>query len=123
VRTGLLDPLLTERLEVDASIDVDVFNPTPFDLDLRDLALDVRHRGETLATPIFGGLTVPAGARRRERVTLKVPVSLSTLGRGLALFEPGWEIRLRLRVLPGTELPLTLLRPPVDTSDRPADAR
>ncbi len=123
VRTGLLDPLLTERVDVDASIEVDVFNPTPFDLDLRHLALDIRHRGETLATPTFGGLTVPAGARRRERVTLKIPVALSTLGRGLALFEPGWEVRLRLRVLPGTELPLTLLRPPVDTSGRPADAR
>lgn len=123
VRTGLLDPFLTERLDVDASLEVDVFNPTPFDLDLRHLALDVRHQGQTLAAPTFGGLTVPAGTRRRERVTLKIPVALSTLGRGLALFEPGWEVRLRLRVLPGTELPMTLLRPPVDTSGRPADPR
>ena len=118
VRTALLDPMLTKRLEVEASIEVAVTNPTPFDLVLRDLAIDIRHQGKTVATPEFGGLVVPAGERRRERLALRLPVELSTLANGLALFEPGWEIRLRLRVLPGTELPIFLLRPPVPSRAR-----
>lgn len=111
VRTGLLDAFATERLHLDASIEVDVRNPTPFDLEIHDLTFDVRHQGEPVAAPRLTGVRVPAGETRRQRLALTLPVALSTLGKGLALLDPGWAVTLELEVLPGTSVPLRIVKP------------
>ena len=110
VRTSLLDPIVTGQVHVAASVEMDVRNPTPFDLDLKALRLEIRHQDDLLAEPSLSGLVVPSGERRRHRVELKLPLETATLAKGFDLLDPGWTIRLRLSVLPGTELPLDLLR-------------
>ncbi len=111
VKTGLLDAFAADRVQLDASIEVDVRNPTPFDLEIHDLTFDVRHQGEPVAAPRLTGVRVPAGETRRQRLSLALPIALKTLGKGLGLLDPGWAVTLQLEVLPGTSVPLRLVKP------------
>ncbi len=115
VDAGVLDALLTGTVQVTARLDVDVQNPTPYDVDLHAVTVEVLHAGDTIAAPPVGDLVVPAGTVRRQHLSLTLPVGASHLP-GWAdlahladLADTDWALRVRLAFLPLSEIAVDVL--------------
>lgn len=108
-RPSLLD-LLADEVELGLHVDVDIENPTSFDVDLEDNRLEIRHRGELVATTSLAPVSVPAKQSRRQTIAFSMKVSPSMIKKGRELFDASaWKMALYLEVAPGFEFPVYLL--------------
>ena len=102
--------LLDDEVEIAVHIDVSISNPTSFDVAIEDNRLEVRHRGDQVATTSLAPLKVPAKETRRQTIEFRMKVTPSMLRKGRELFDASaWKMALYLEVAPGFEFPIYLL--------------
>jgi hypothetical protein len=104
-----LGALLDGRVDVAVRFDVEVRNPTPFDVVFEDNRLELRHAGTLVATAALTPMTVPAGGVTRQPVGTRLELEASSLLEGRRLLDDRWNATLFVRVAPDVELPVYLL--------------
>jgi hypothetical protein len=93
--------------------DVEVENPTRFDVAIERNRLEAQHDGALVARTSLAPVAVPAGQTRVVHLALPIQLDGSLLSRGRALLDPArWSITLYLAVLPDFELPIYLVKGP-----------
>jgi hypothetical protein len=111
-------PDLTEAWKLRAvrlglSFDVEIENPTDFDVEIEDNRLEASFDGRVVARTRVTPLAVPAHQKRTPHVEIPVALDLSVLSRGRELLDGNrWAATLFLRVTPDFELPVYLLSSP-----------
>ncbi|MBT8493047.1 MAG: hypothetical protein KJO07_08310 [Deltaproteobacteria bacterium] len=107
-RPGIMD-LLDDELEISLHIDVDIENPTKFDVAIEDNRLEIRNKGDLVATTKLAPLAVPAGEKRRQTIEFAMKVTPSMVRKGRELLDKdNWKMVLYLEVAPGFEFPIYL---------------
>jgi len=102
---------LTE-LRVNLRLDLEIENPTPFDVEIEKNRLDARHAGMPFAMAQLSPLRVPAGARTIQHVELPIRLNAQALSKGRELLDwKKWAMTLYIEVTPRFELPVYLLTP------------
>ena len=108
-----LSPALLHGIKVTLRMDVEIENPTAFDVEIEENRLDLRHDGARVALAALTPLSVPAHTTRTPHVEIPLELDLSTLKKGRALLDwSRWSATLYLRITPDFELPVYLLVPP-----------
>jgi len=100
--------LLRGKVSVKVAFDLQIENPTPFDVAIEDNRLEVKHGESLVATSRLAPLAVPAKERRVQRLQLSVEARPSVLLKGRKLLQDAWDVTLYLRVAEGLELPIYL---------------
>ncbi len=110
VETPRLRELLGNRAAGAISFDVDVHNPTPFDVAIEDNRIEVTHGGELIAESSLPRLAVSAGESVRAAVRMPLSMKPTLLAKGLDLVDlESYEVTLYLQVAPHFELPVYLI--------------
>ena len=100
--------LLTGELRLGIAFDVEVRNPTPFDLVVERSRLELRHEEALVATSELEALAVPAHQTRRQRLALQLAIDAAVLRKGRALLKDRWNLTLFIRVTETIEFPIYL---------------
>jgi hypothetical protein len=105
--------LLHDPVELKVRLDLTVDNPTPYDVDVEQNRIEVRHEGALMAVASLSPLSVAAGQSHTQR--LEVPFRLhpsAAIQKGRRLLDArAWTATLFLEVVPGFEFPVYLLAP------------
>jgi hypothetical protein len=99
-RPTLLEP--APGLEAELEIE----NPTGLDVLIEDSRLEVKNSGGFLANVHIDRIFAPARSSVRQKVALKISLSLAKLSRIKELFSGDWEFTLWLRLSPRWEFPV-----------------
>lgn len=107
-----LGSLLADDVEVAVSFEVEVHNPTEYDVEIERNRVEVVHGDTVLATTALPMASVPSGDTVELTVRFPLRVKPSMLRRGRELLDPdAYRITLYLEVADGFELPVYLLSP------------
>ena len=110
VETPRLRDLLARRASGALLFDVDVNNPTDFDVEIEDNRIEVTHAGEVIAESALPRLDVKAGESVRTAVRVPLSVKPAMLAKGLDLVDlESYEVTLYLQIAPHFELPVYLI--------------
>jgi hypothetical protein len=91
--------------------EVEVANPTRFDVEIEDNRVEAAHGGVVVATTALPKMRVPAGGRAVERVVIPLELRRELLERWRSLLEwRRWSVTMHLRVADRFELPIYLVR-------------
>jgi hypothetical protein len=91
--------------------DVEVENPTPFDVEVEENRVEAAHGGVLVATTALPRLRVPAGGRAVQHLDVPLEIKRELLERWRSLVEwRRWSVTLHLRVADKFELPIYLLK-------------
>jgi hypothetical protein len=93
--TSSLPALLDDEARIGVTIDVAITNPTTAEVAIENNRLELRHRGDLVATARLRPLRVPAGASVVQTVGLDADLTPSILFRGRDLLRGG-ELSLTL---------------------------
>ncbi len=94
-------------LTVGLSVDIEIHNPTDVDVLVEDSRLEVENKEKHFATVQIGRIEVPAGETRRERVDLKLEISLGRLLEYKELLvAKDWKFTLWIQVDEDWEFPI-----------------
>jgi hypothetical protein len=105
-----LSTVLANDVHVTLRLDLEIENPTAFDVEIEQNRLELRFEGVPVAFTTVTPLAVPAHLSRTAHVELPLAVNLSVLRRGRALLDRDrWSATLYLRVTPDLEFPFYLL--------------
>jgi hypothetical protein len=100
-------------VRIGLAFDVEIENPTDFDVEIEDNRLEASFDGRVVARTRVPPLAVPAHQKRTPHVEVPVALDLSVLSRGRELLDgQRWAATLFLQVTPDFELPVYLLTPP-----------
>jgi hypothetical protein len=100
--------LLRGQVKVQVAFDLQIENPTPFDVAIEDNRLVVKHGETPVAESRLAPLAVPAQDKRVQRLKLSIEARPSVLLKGRKLLQDAWDVTLYLRVAEGLELPIYL---------------
>jgi hypothetical protein len=99
-------------LAVALRMDLEIENPTSFDVEIEKNRLDARHAGMPFAMAQLSPLRVPAGTRVTQHVELPIRLNTHALSKGRELLDwKKWAVTLYVEVTPRFELPVYLLVP------------
>lgn len=100
-----------EPLKLGVRLDVEIENPTRFDVAIEKNRLEVRHGDAVVALAGLTPMRVAAGAKVRQHVELPIRVSGAALRRGRALLEwRRYAVTLFLEVSEGFDFPVYLVK-------------
>jgi hypothetical protein len=106
-----MENLLRDGAKLGISFDVEIENPTPFDVEIEKNRLEVRHAGSLMALAAITPLRVPSHGKATPHV--EIPVKLdakAAIDKGRQLLDrTKWAATLYLQVTPEIELPVHLL--------------
>ncbi len=102
------DALVLGDVEVGVRFDVEVRNPTPFDLVFEDNRLELSHDGAPVMTTRLSPMAVRAGATLRQPVGTRLRLKTDAIAKGMELLEDRWAATLFVQVAPGVEFPVYL---------------
>jgi len=98
-------------LRVTVKLDLQIENPTDFDVEIEENRIELAFDGRKVALTRVTPLAVPAHATRTPRLEVPLALDLSILRRGRELLDVDrWSATLFLRVTPELELPVYLLQ-------------
>lgn len=103
-----LSSLLGGEIKVGVKVDMDITNPTAFDVRLEDTHLEVRHEKDLLAQSEIDPIDVPAGETRMQTLRFEIKLDASQLLKGRELLEDKYNFTLIIDVAPGVEFPIYL---------------
>ena len=105
-----LGGLLSDEVEVGVHFEVEIKNPTEFDVVVEDNHLDITHEGTPVAVTKLSPMTIPSGHTVTQRIEFDLAVSPSTLAKGRELLQrESWKITLFVQVADRFEFPIFLL--------------
>jgi len=91
--------------------DVEIENPTPFDVEVEENRVEAAHGGVVVATTALPRLRVPAGGRARQHLAVPLELRRELMERWRSLLEwKRWSVTMHLRVADAFELPIYLLK-------------
>jgi hypothetical protein len=97
--------------KITVKMDLEIENPTDFDVEIEQNRIDLRFDHQPVALTAVSPLAVPAHATRTPHVEVPLMVNLSILSKGRALLDlTHWSATLYLQVTPELELPVYLLQ-------------
>jgi len=106
-----LGSLLSDEVTVGVHFDVEIENPTPFDVVIEDNRLDVTHEGDKVAETRLSPMTVPAGESVTQTIEFDLSVSPAALRKGRELLSrERWKMTLYFQVAERFEFPVFLLK-------------
>jgi hypothetical protein len=107
--TPSLSSLLSGVVSVGARVDLDIENPTPFDLVLEDSRLEVSHTGRTVVDTVVDHLKAPARGKSRQTLhfTLKLN-AIEVARRNTDLLDDKYGLTLWLNIAEDFEWPIYL---------------
>ena len=105
-----LTGLLANRIDLGASIDIRIANPTRFDVAIEDNEIIVRHQSQPVATTRIAPMAIPAGQTVTQKLAFSVVIQPSLIARGLDLLDrDAWQLTLYIDVAPYVRVPFVLL--------------
>jgi hypothetical protein len=110
--TPRLRDVLGRRASGALVFDVEVHNPTAFDVEIEENRIEVTHAGQPVAETALPRLSVRSGESTKTsvRVPLSLALNRTTLAKGLDLLDPSsYRVTLYLQVAPHFELPVYLI--------------
>jgi hypothetical protein len=106
-----LSRALLQHVELTLKLDVEIENPTDFDVEIEHNRLEARHDGTLVARTSLTPLAVPAHQKRTPHVEIPISIDTSLLSRGRALLDKRrWSATLFLQIADDFELPVYLLK-------------
>jgi hypothetical protein len=97
--------------QITVKMDLQIENPTDFDVEIEQNRIDLRFEQQPVALTAVSPLAVPAHSTRTPHVEVPLHVNLSILRRGRELLDLNrWSATLYLQVTPEFELPVYLLQ-------------
>jgi len=103
-----LGALLRGKVSLGVSFELEIENPTAFDVSIEKNRLEVTHEETLVATSKLAPLAIPSGKKRRQKLDLQLALSASALRKGRALLKDRWSITLYLQVADKFEFPIYL---------------
>jgi hypothetical protein len=100
--------LLSGKVTVGVAFDLEIENPTAFDLELEKSRLEVRHEKALVAMSKLAPLRVPSKQTAKQRIDLKVQLAPTVLRKGRKLLEDHWSVTLFVQVTEHLEFPIYL---------------
>ncbi len=105
-----LTDIWNTNLKINLRMDVEIENPTPFDVEIEQNHIEVLHDGTPVATTTLTPVAIPAHQKRTPHVELPISLNANAIKKGRALFDrTKWSATLYLQVTPTLELPVHLL--------------
>ena len=110
LETPGLGSILSRKLKVGVSFEVEIANPTSAAVEIEDNHFELRHEGALVGTGRLLPLRVEGGATITKRVGISLDVDADFALRGAALLkrEP-WKLTWFIEIASGFELPIYLL--------------
>jgi hypothetical protein len=104
-----LDALWKSELKLILRMDLEIENPTPFDVEIEENRIVVSHAGTPVALTRITPVAIPAGQKRTPHIELPIGINAAALKRGRELFDADkWTAMLYLQVTESMELPVKL---------------
>ena len=101
-----------KEVKLNVRADVDIENPTAFDVDIERNRLVFRHEGVEVVQTELSPFAVPSGGRKVTHVELPVVLRPEVFKHWRQLIELSrWELTLYLQVTPQLEWPIHILTP------------
>jgi hypothetical protein len=110
-----LSDLMKTDLNMKLRMDLEIDNPTAFDVVIEQNRIEVLHDGTKVALTAITPVAIPAHQKRTPHVELPIALNASALKKGRELFDTNkWSATLYLQVSDSMELPVRLLeaKPP-----------
>lgn len=103
--------LLRKEVEVAATVDVRITNPTPFDVVIENSEVVVSHEGTAVSRARIASLSVRAGTTTTQRLAFTLSGSPTIIARGTGLFDPDqWQLILYADIAPFLRMPIPIVR-------------
>lgn len=112
-KPSLIGSVISRKIDVGVSFDVDIENPTAIDVAIEDNRIVADHGGDEVATGRLSPVAIPAGKTIRHHASLRASISPLEIAKGRALLSgDGWQVILYLEIAEGYEFPVYLVTPP-----------